>query len=40
MDDKEITSGFIKQYYLNNPNIPNKIMVREELDDKEAEEKR
>lgn len=38
MDDKEITSGFIKQYYLNNPNIPNKIMVREEIDDKEAVE--
>ena len=34
MDDKEITSGFIKQYYLNNPNIPNKIMGREEIDDK------
>ena len=38
MEDKEITSGFIKQYYLNNPNIPNKIMVREEIDDKEAVE--
>ena len=36
MDDKEILSGFIKQYYLNNPNIPSKIMLREELDDKEA----
>lgn len=36
MEDKEILSGFIKQYYLNNPNIPNKIMIREELDDKEV----
>ena len=36
MEDKEILSGFIKQYYLDNPNIPNKIMLREELDDKEA----
>ena len=36
MDDKEILSGFIKQYYLDNPNIPNKIMIREQLDDKEA----
>lgn len=36
MDDKEIISGFIKQYYLDNQNLPNKIMVREELEDKEA----
>lgn len=35
MEDKEILSGFIKQYYLENPNIPNKIMLQEELDDKE-----
>ena len=34
MDDKEIISGFIKQYYLDNQNLPNKIMVREELEDK------
>ena len=39
MDDKEILSGFIKQYYLDNPNIPNKIMIREEVEDKEAIEK-
>lgn len=36
MEDKEILSGFIKQYYLDNPNIPNKIMIREEIDDKSA----
>ena len=36
MEDKEILSGFIKQYYLDNPNIPNKIMVREEIDDRKA----
>ena len=36
MEDTEILSGFIKQYYLDNPNIPNKIMVREEIEDKEA----
>lgn len=36
MDDKEILSGFIKQYYLDNPNIPNKIMIREEIEDKEV----
>ena len=36
MDDKEILSGFIKQYYLDNPNIPSKIMIREEIEDKEA----
>jgi len=36
MADNEILSGFIKQYYLDNPNIPNKIMVREEIEDREA----
>lgn len=36
MEDKEILSGFIKQYYLDNPNIPNKIMIREKIDDKSA----
>ena len=36
MDDSEIISGFIKQYYLDNQNLPNKIMVREELEDKEV----
>lgn len=35
MEDKEILSGFIKQYYLDNPNIPNKIMIGEELEDKD-----
>ena len=32
MDDAEIISGFIKQFYMGNPNIPNKIMVRNELE--------
>ncbi|MCI8444721.1 MAG: excinuclease ABC subunit UvrC [Clostridia bacterium] len=36
MENKEILSGFIKQYYLDNPNIPNKIMIREQIEDKEA----
>ena len=36
MEDSEILSGFMKQYYLDNPNIPNKIMIREELEEKEA----
>lgn len=36
MVDKEILSGFIKQYYMDNPNIPNKIMIREDIDDKNA----
>ena len=35
MENSEIISGFIKQYYLDNPNIPNKIMVQDELEDKE-----
>ena len=36
MEDREILSGFIKQFYLNNPNIPNKIMIREEIEDRIA----
>lgn len=39
MENKEILSGFIKQYYLDNPNIPNKIMIRDEIEDKETIEK-
>ena len=34
MENSEILSGFIKQYYLDNPNIPSKIMIREELPEK------
>ena len=34
MESKEILSGFIKQYYMNNLNIPSKIMLREEIEDK------
>ncbi len=36
MSDKEILSGFIKQYYMSNPSIPAKIMLREELEDKQV----
>ena len=36
MEDEEILSGFIKQYYFDNPNIPHKIMLREELEEKQA----
>lgn len=36
MDDGEIISGFIKQYYMDNLNIPNKIMVSRELEDEKA----
>lgn len=35
MEDSEILTGFIKQYYLDNPNIPSKIMLREELPEKD-----
>lgn len=38
MEDKEIISGFIKQYYIDSQNLPNKIMVREELEDQQAVE--
>ena len=36
MEDTEILSGFIKQYYMDNPNIPSKIMLREEIEDKDV----
>ena len=36
MENKEIISGFIKQYYMDSKLVPNKIMVSEELDDEEA----
>ena len=39
MENSEILSGFIKQYYLNNLNIPSKIMLREVIEDKETVEK-
>ena len=34
-DSKEILSSFIKQYYVDRPILPNKIMLREEIEDKE-----
>ena len=34
-DSKDIISDFIKQYYLDRPILPNKIMIREEIEDKE-----
>ena len=33
--DAEIISGFIKQYYIESLNIPSKIMIKEDLEDKE-----
>lgn len=36
MEGKEIISGFIKQYYIDSQNLPNKIMIREELEDQQA----
>ena len=35
-EDREIISSFIKQYYMGKQILPNKIMVREELEDKNA----
>ena len=35
LDEKDILSQFVKQYYLNNENIPSKIMISEEIEDKE-----
>ena len=34
-EPKEIISSFIKQYYRDRPILPNKIMIREEIEDKE-----
>ncbi len=39
MENKEIIAGFMKQYYLDNPNLPNKIMIKEEIEDKQAIQK-
>ena len=36
MNDSEIISGFIKQYYMESLNIPSKIMIKEEIEDKEV----
>lgn len=36
VEDSEILSGFVKQYYFDNPNIPSKIMLREDINDAEA----
>ena len=36
MEEPEIISGFIKQYYMESQNLPNKIMVRYEPEDIEA----
>ena len=35
MSNKEILSGFIKEYYVGNQNIPGKIMIEEEIEDEE-----
>ncbi len=39
MDEEEIVSGFMKQYYIDRKDFPSKIMIRYNLDDKEAIEK-
>ena len=39
MEESEIVSGFIKQFYMDRLDLPNKIMLRYELEDKEALEK-
>ena len=36
MENQEILSGFIKQYYMNQLEYPNKIMIQEEIEDKEV----
>ena len=39
MDEDEIVSGFIKQFYMASLDIPNKIMIRYDLDEKDILEK-
>ena len=39
MDEADIVAGFIKQYYLDEKNLPNKVMIRYELEEKEVLEK-
>lgn len=39
MESDEIVSGFIKQYYMNSLDLPNKIMLRYDLEEKEVLEK-
>ena len=39
MDEEEIVSGFIKQFYMDRKDFPSKIMLRYELEDKESLEK-
>lgn len=39
MPQKEILSEFIKQYYIEKPDLPSKIMMKEEIEDKDAVEK-
>ena len=36
MEEEEIVSGFIKQYYMDKRDLPNKIMLRYNLEEKEA----
>ena len=36
MDEEEIASGFIKQFYINSQDIPNKIMLRYNLEEKDS----
>ncbi len=39
LSTEEIISGFIKQYYVGNNNVPSKIMIEEEIEDEEIIEK-
>ena len=36
MENSEVISGFIKQYYIGRAELPNKIMIGEEIEDKEV----
>ena len=34
-ENRDIISGFIKQYYIDKPDLPSKIMIQEEIEDKD-----
>ena len=36
MEESEVIEGFVKQFYIDNPNIPNKIMIKEVLENEEV----
>ena len=36
MENSDIISGFLKQYYMDSQNVPSKIMIKYNIEDKDA----